>query len=206
MALHEIQQSQTHRAAALLTTFSRADERIQIHNVRRELIEAQATSIGLPLRKVLIAKNATNMEYECAMAKALSEFRDGRDVLEIVFGDLFLEEIRDYREQFLARQEMRGLYPVWKRETTQFVKDFIKRGFKAVVVSVRAQALDKSFAGQVLDEEFLQRLPYGIDPCGENGEFHSFVFDGPIFKRPIEFRRGEVVLRDDHYCCDLLQD
>lgn len=206
MALYEIQQTRTHHVAALLTTLSREDGRLGIHYVRVDLIEAQAASINLPLRKILIPRNATNAEYEREMAKALAEFRKSEGIEAIVFGDLFLEDIQKYREQFLAQQRMRGLYPVWGRETKQFVVDFIKLGFKAIVVSVNAQMLDESFTGRMLDEKFLKSLPAGVDPCGEQGEFHSFVFDGPIFERAVKFKRGEISLRDGHYCCDLLPD
>ncbi len=206
MALYEIHQAREHHVAALLTTLSREDERLGIHYVRGELIEAQAASINLPLGKILIPRGAMNAEYEREMAKALAEFRKSEGIEAIVFGDLFLEDIRQYREQFLARQRMRGLYPVWGRETKQFAVDFIKLGFKAIVVSVNAQMLDESFTGRMLDEEFLKELPVGVDPCGEQGEFHSFVFDGPIFERAVKFKRGEISLRDGHYCCDLLPD
>ncbi len=171
--------------------------------MRGELIEAQAASIALPLHKVFISSNATNAEYEQAMADALAQFRDAEGIETIAFGDLFLEDIRRYREEFLARNEMRGIFPVWKRDTKKFVRDFIKLGFKAIVVSVNAQALDESFAGEMLDETFLEKLPAGVDPCGERGEFHSFVFDGPNFGREVKFGRGETSLREGHYCCDL---
>ncbi len=206
LALYEIQQAREHHVAALLTTLSREDGRLGIHYVRNELIDAQAASMGLPLCKILIPRGATNAEYEREMAKALAQFRDSQGIGAIVFGDLFLEDIRQYREQFLARQRMHGLYPVWGRDTAQFAVDFIKLGFKAIVVSVNAHTLDESFTGRMLDKEFLKELPAGVDPCGELGEFHSFVFDGPIFEHAVKFKRGEISLRDGHYCCDLLPD
>ncbi|MFN2455936.1 MAG: diphthine--ammonia ligase [Pyrinomonadaceae bacterium] len=209
MALYEIQRAEQARVIALLTTFTRdADDggRVGIHNVRRELIEAQAASINLPLRKVFIAPKATNAEYESTMIKALAPFRDEEGIEQIVYGDLFLEDIRAYREQFLARHRMRGIYPVWGRDTLKFAADFIKLGFKAVVVSVNAKMLDESFAGKMFDADFLERLPPNIDPCGERGEFHTFVYDGIIFEHELKFRRGKVAFRDDHYCCELLPD
>lgn len=204
MTLYEIQQSRQYFPHALLTTLTREDERLGIHFVRGELIEAQAASVGLPLHKVFINRSATNAEYEYAMARALTEFRDTEGIETIAFGDLFLEDIRGYREEFLARNCLRGIFPVWRRDTKKFVRDFIKLGFKAIVVSVNEQALDASFAGEILDEAFLDRLPSGVDPCGEGGEFHSFVFDGPNFRRAVKFERGEISLRSEHYCCDLL--
>jgi uncharacterized protein (TIGR00290 family) len=203
MALYEIQQSSEYLACALLTTLTSESERLGIHFVRGELIEAQAASIGLPLHKVFIGRNAANAEYEQAVADALAQLRDAEGIETVAFGDLFLADIRKYREELLARSWMRGIFPVWKRDTKKFVRDFIKLGFKAIVVSVNQQALDESFAGEMLNEAFLDRLPAGVDPCGERGEFHSFVFDGPNFGRAVKFGRGEISLREGHYCCDL---
>ncbi len=204
MALYEIQQSSEYLACALLTTLTTEDEQLGIHFVRGELIEAQAASIALPLHKVFIGRNATNAEYERAMADALTQFLEEEGIGTIAFGDLFLEDIRKYREEFLARRQMRAFFPVWRRDTEKFVRDFIKLGFKAIVVSVNQQSLDQSFAGEMLNAAFLSKLPAGTDPCGERGEFHSFVFDGPNFQRPVKFERGEISLREGHYCCDLL--
>jgi uncharacterized protein (TIGR00290 family) len=151
---------------------------------------------------VLITKGATNEEYERAMAGAFSEYRE-QGINAVVFGDLFLADVRAYREQFLARHGMRGLYPVWMRDTGEFVREFIALGFKAVVTCVSGAALDGSFAGRLIDEEFLASLPPGVDPCGENGEFHTFVFDGPSFKEEVRFLIGERVLRASFWFCDL---
>jgi uncharacterized protein (TIGR00290 family) len=121
-----------------------------------------------------------------------------------VFGDLFLEDIKTYRDQFLARHGLRGIYPVWMRNTTEFIKEFIELGFKAVLTCVDSKALDQSFAGRIIDHDFLVSLPAHVDPCGENGEFHTFVFDGPNFAQPVEFSVGETVSRDGFWFCDLL--
>lgn len=205
LALYELQQAGKHRAAALMTTVTRSYDRVQMHGVRRVLLERQAESLGLPLRQVFIPKGATNEEYEREMAEAFSEYRaEGIDT--VVFGDLFLDDVRAYREQFLARHGMRGLYPVWMRDTSEFVRKFIALGFKAVVTCVSGEALDGSFAGRLIDEEFLASLPPGVDPCGENGEFHSFVFDGPSFKDEVRFSVGERVLRGSFWFCDLLPE
>ena len=203
LALYELQRAGEHRAAALLTTVTRDYDRVQMHGVRRVLLERQAESLGLPLRQVFTSKGATNEEYEREVAKAFSEYR-AEGVETVVFGDLFLEDVRAYREQFLARHGMRGLYPVWLRDTGEFVRKFIALGFKAVVTCVSGEALDGSFAGRMIDDEFLASLPPGVDPCGENGEFHSFVFDGPSFKDEVRFSVGERVLRDSFWFCDLL--
>ena len=204
-ALHEIQRGQDYRVAALLTTLTRDYDRISMHGVRRLLLEKQAHSLGLPLHQVLISKAATNEEYEMKMGEAFSEYRE-QGIDSIVFGDLFLEDIRAYREQFLARHNMRGLFPVWKRDTSCFIREFIELGFKAVVTCVDSKVLDQSFAGRVIDEAFLSSLPVDVDPCGENGEFHSFVFDGPIFKEAVKFSVGETVSRESFWFCDLLPE
>ena len=198
-----VEPSLEYRVAALLTTLTRDYNRISMHGVRRELLEEQATSLGLPLHQVFISKDATNEEYEMRMGEAFSLHRE-RGIGSIVFGDLFLEDIRTYRERFLAQHNMRGLFPVWKRDTSEFIEEFIAMGFKAVVTCVDSKVLDQSFAGRMIDESFVSTLPAHVDPCGENGEFHSFVFDGPNFSRPVRFSVGETVLRDSFWFCDLL--
>ena len=203
LALYETQRAPEYRVAALLTTVTRDYDRISMHGVRRVLLEEQAASLGLPLHQIFISKDATNEEYETAMAKAFSEHRE-HGVDSIVFGDLFLADIRAYREQFLARQKMRGLFPVWKRDTSRFIKEFIELGFKAIVTCVDSKKLDGAFAGRTIDEAFLSSLPANVDPCGENGEFHSFVYDGPSFAAPVKVFRGETVLRESFWFCDLV--
>src|SRR5215469_9524517 len=178
LALYELQKAQNYCTAALLTTVTRDYDRISMHGVRRILLEQQARALGLPLHEVFITKDATNEKYEEKMEEALSSYRD-RGIDSIVFGDLFLEEIRAYRDQFLARHKMFGVYPLWMRPTTELIKEFIDLGFKAVITCVNGEVLDASFAGIMIDEDFLSALPTHVDPCGENGEFHSFVFDGP---------------------------
>jgi len=203
VALRELRQSPGYSVAALITTVTRDYDRISMHGVRRVLLERQAASLGLPLHEVFITKDATNQEYEAKMEEALSPYRE-RGIRRVAFGDLFLEEIRAYRDQFLARQNMRALYPVWGRDTTRFIREFIGLGFKAVVTCVDVKVLDSSFAGMMIDEDFLSALPTHVDPCGENGEFHTFVFDGPIFKEAVRLSVGEKVERDSFCFCDLL--
>jgi uncharacterized protein (TIGR00290 family) len=203
VALQELRQSPGYSVAALLTTVTRDYDRISMHGVRRVLLERQAASLGLPLHEVFINKDATNQEYEAKMEEAFSLYRE-RGTRRVAFGDLFLEEIRVYRDQFLARHNMRALYPVWGRDTTRFIREFIGLGFKAVVTCVDGKVLDSSFAGMMIDEDFLSALPTHVDPCGENGEFHTFVFDGPIFKEAVRLSVGEKVERDSFCFCDLL--
>src|SRR5437763_6836096 len=154
LALYEIQKSREYRVAALLTTVTRDYDRISMHGVRRVLLERQATSLGLPLHEVFITKDATNQEYEAKMEEALSLYRE-RGIDRVVFVDLFLEEIRAYRDQFLALHNMRGIYPVWLRDPTEFIRQFVNLEFKAVVICVDGKVLDSSFAGMVIDENFL---------------------------------------------------
>jgi len=203
LALYEIQKSTDYRVAALLTTVTRDYDRISMHGVRRVLLEWQAACLEVPLHQVLITKGASNREYETNLIEAVSAYRD-QGIDSIVFGDLFLEDIRTYRDQFLTRHDLRGIYPVWMRNTVEFIREFIDLGFKAVITCVNADVLDSSFAGMVIDESFLSALPANVDPCGENGEFHTFVFDGPNFKEAVNFSIGETIQRDSFWFCDLL--
>jgi uncharacterized protein (TIGR00290 family) len=203
MALHALQSAREYRVTALLTTVTEEYDRISMHGVRRVLLERQAASIGLPLHAVLIPPQCINATYEARMKQALSEHL-ARGVERVAFGDIFLEDLRVYREKNLAQIEMRALFPIWKRDTRELARDFVRNGFRAITVCVDPRVLDPSFAGRVLDESFFADLPPGVDPCGENGEFHTFVFDGPVFQTPIHFLIGEKVMRDGFYFCDLL--
>ncbi len=202
-ALYEIQQDGEYSVAALLSTVTEGYDRISMHGVRRELLERQAEFIGLPLEKIYIPKNSTNKEYESRMQAVLERYRSA-GVVSVAFGDIFLEDLRQYREKNLGQLGMRGIFPIWKKDSAELARSFIELGFKAMVVSVDSRHLDESFAGKVIDPGFLQRLPAGVDPCGENGEFHSFVFDGPIFSQRIKFTLGETVRRDALWFSDLL--
>jgi uncharacterized protein (TIGR00290 family) len=203
LALHGLIKAPDLRVEALLTTITRDFDRISMHGVRRELLERQAASLGLQIWPSFISKGATNAEYEASMGEAFARCRrEGIDT--IAFGDLFLDDIRAYRDRLLAEHGMLALYPVWRRDTDRLIREFLELGFKTAVVCVDPRQLDPSFAGRVIDEQFLADLPAGVDPCGENGEFHTFVFDGPIFARPVSFSFGEVVCRDSFWFCDLV--
>jgi uncharacterized protein (TIGR00290 family) len=205
LALYELRRGQSYYVKALLTTVTCDYDRVSMHGVRRVLLERQAASLGLPLRQILISKGAANEEYERKMAEAFSEYK-AAGIESVVFGDLFLEDVRAYRDQFLARHGMRGIYPVWMRDTRAFVQEFIALGFRAVITCVDSKVLNESFAGMLIDESFLSKLPAHIDPCGENGEFHSFVFDGPAFSEAVRLSVGEKVFRDGFWFCDLLPE
>jgi len=203
-ALHEIQKDPNYRIAALLTTVTEDYNRISMHGVRRVLLEAQAASLGLPLEVVLIPKNASNEAYEASMGQTLAKYK-AEGVTSVTFGDIFLEDLKAYREEKLAQLDLSGIFPIWKRDTTKLAQAFIHMGFKAITTCVDTQVLGEQFVGREIDQKFLSELPPSVDPCGENGEFHSFVYGGPIFKQSIGCKTGERVLREDRfYYCDLI--
>ncbi|HZC15400.1 MAG TPA: diphthine--ammonia ligase [Caulobacteraceae bacterium] len=202
VALHDLQRSGDYEVAGLLTTVTRDYGRISMHGVRRELLARQARALGLPLHEVFIPAGASNDDYEAAVARALATQR-ARGVETVAFGDLYLADIRAYRDRMMAKNGMRALYPVWGRDTRAFIEDFIAEGFEAVIVCVDLSVLDASFAGRAIDAELLYDLPAGIDPCGENGEFHTFVFDGPNFASRLDISIGERVVRERFCFCDL---
>lgn len=203
LALYELQQASDHSIVTLLTTMSRGSDRVGLHHVRRELIEEQAVAIGVPLRVVYLPTAASNAEYEAALACAFAALRK-EGIEQLAFGDLFLEDIRAYRDELMARHGLRPLYPIWARDTRQLAADFIAQGFKAVTTCVDLRVLDVSFVGRLIDDDFLDDLPPNVDPCGENGEFHSFVYDGPNFRRPIGFTAADRIEESPFCFCDLL--
>jgi len=195
MALYALQRADLHEVRALLSTVSEIDRRIGMHGVHRDLIERQAAALALPLDQVPIPTGASNATYEAAVATGLARHR-AAGVEAIAFGDLFLADIRAYREETIERSGMTPLFPVWGRDTKAFVEEFVALGFRAVVASVDLRKLDASFAGRTVDRQFLADLPSDVDPCGENGEFHTFVFDGPNFVSAVDVVIGESYVRD----------
>jgi uncharacterized protein (TIGR00290 family) len=205
MALHTLLQQEQFEIVALLTTVTEGYDRIAMHGVRRELLQRQAESLRLPLHEVCIPPQCVNPVYEARMEEALRLFYE-QGVRRVAFGDIFLEDLRAYRENNLARIGMSALFPIWKRDTRELIRYFHEQRFRAIAACVDPKILDASFAGRELDEAFFRDLPPHADPCGENGEFHTFVFDGPIFQSPIQVHRGEVVNRDGFVFCDLLPE
>lgn len=204
LALYELQKVQNYEISALLTTVTEDYDRTSMHGVRRILLERQADSMGYPLEHVFISKNGSDEEYEAKMQEVLAKYKRA-GISSVVFGDIFLREIRKHREDNLAKIGMKGIFPIWKRDTTELAHTFIDLGFKAVTTCVDLKVLDKEFVGRIFDARFLSELPFTIDPCGENGEFHSFVYDGPIFQQKILYSIGDIVLRDNRfYYCDLI--
>jgi len=200
LALYEITKSQRYEIVGLLTTVTEDYHRISMHGVPEILLEKQVNSIGLPLSKVFISKNGSNEEYESKMKEVLLKFQES-GVFAVVFGDIFLADVRKYREENLAKVGMKGVFPIWGKDNLP--QTFIDLGFKAIVTCVDAKVLDRKFVGKLFDKKFLAELPANVDPNGENGEFHSFVFDGPIFHEKIPYKIGKVVKRDSFYFCDL---
>jgi uncharacterized protein (TIGR00290 family) len=203
MALHALLQQKHFEVVALLTTVTETYNRIAMHGVRRELLQQQAESLCLPLHEVFIPPQCVNPIYEARMEAALRLFYN-QGVRKFAFGDIFLEDLRAYREKNLARMGMTALFPIWKRDTRELIQFFHLQRFRAVAACIDTKVLDPSFAGRELDDSFFRDLPPAADPCGENGEFHTFVFDGPIFQSPIPIRTGEIVNRDGFAFCDLL--
>jgi uncharacterized protein (TIGR00290 family) len=203
LAVHWLLQQNNVRIAALLTTVTEGYDRISMHGVRRELLQRQAESLRLPLHEVFIPPQCVNPIYEARMEAALLHFFK-QGIRRVAFGDIFLEDLRLYREKNLARVAMQALFPIWKRDTRELIQEFHAARFRSVAVCIDSRVLNPTFAGRELDESFFADLPPSVDPCGENGEFHTFVFDGPIFTRPVDFTLGEIVQRDSFVFRDLL--
>jgi uncharacterized protein (TIGR00290 family) len=204
IALYEIQKGKDYKVASLLTNITEDYDRVCMHGIRRILLEQQAESLGLPLYKIFISKSSSNEEYESKMQGVLTEYLKS-GIESVAFGDVFLEDLRKHREENLSKIGIQAIFPIWKEDTAELARRFINLGFKAIITCVDARVLSKVFVGRSFDEQFLSELPSSIDPCGENGEFHSFVYDGPIFKKQILYRTGEVILRDNSfYYSDLM--
>jgi uncharacterized protein (TIGR00290 family) len=204
-SLHVLRAEGRVDVAGLLTTVDASRGRVAMHDVRRELLQAQADAVGLPLHVALLPDPCPNDAYEAAMRTALDEAR--RIGIEAVaFGDLFLEDIRQYREAQLAGTGFRPLFPLWGRPTAALAREMVAGGLRAHVTCVDPRRLDASFAGREFDARFLDALPAGVDPCGENGEFHTFAWDGPGFEQPVRVRSGAVTERDGFVFADLVPE
>ncbi len=205
IALYHVLKDKEYDIPYLLTSINEKYQRISMHGVRVDLLEAQAESIGLPLLKLQVPEMPSMDDYNRLMFETLNPL-NAQGINLSIFGDIFLEDLREYREGQLARVDMKGVFPIWKCPTDRLAKEFIDLGFKAVTVCVNDKYLDKSFVGREMDAQFFKDLPDNVDPCGENGEFHSFVYAGPIFKKPIVFEKGEVVYRKYEPACQSKED
>jgi uncharacterized protein (TIGR00290 family) len=191
--LHKVLTENLFDISYLLTTVNDKFKRISMHGVREELLDSQTESIGIPLIKVRVTEG-TNSEYERQMEAALSKAKS-QGINNVIFGDIFLEDLRIYRENNLAKIEMTGVFPLWKMDTTMLINDFIRQKFKAVVCCTYDECLGEESLGCQIDNSFIEQLPAQVDPCGENGEYHTFCYDGPIFKKRIDFTVGEKVYK-----------
>jgi uncharacterized protein (TIGR00290 family) len=195
LALYHILNEKEYDVTGLMTTVNAKYNRISMHGVRNELLYAQGEAIGIPIKEILLPEMPSMSEYDETMKGVLSELKRDK-VTHSIFGDIFLEDLRKYREDRLKEVGLTAHFPLWKRDTTDLVHEFIDLGFKTVVVCVKSELLSQDFTGRVIDHDFLKDLPKGVDPCGENGEFHTFAFDGPIFKHPIKYTVGEKVFKE----------
>lgn len=201
--LHALRAVANVEVVGLLATLNEVHDRVAMHAVRHELLAAQARAVGLPLVVVRLPSPCSNATYDAAMEQAMTQAR-AEGVEAIAFGDLFLEEVRRYREERLGLVGMTALFPLWGRPSRALAEEMIVAGLRARLTCVDPRALPASFVGREFDHRFLSELPAGVDPCGENGEYHSFAWDGPMLARPIGIRTGEVVLRDGFVFADLL--
>jgi len=202
LALHALLDDSRYEVVSLLTTLTEDFDRIAMHGVRRALLLQHADAIGLPLDEVWIKHGAGNSEYEAAMLKSIGRFREN-GITKMAFGDLFLEDIRDYREKMLQQLDMDCVFPIWGRDTTELAEEFVAQGFRAKTCCIDTRKLEDSFCGRDLTRDFFHDLPAGVDPCGENGEFHTFVYDAPEFREPIEITTGERRRDEPFLFCDL---
>lgn len=200
LTLARLRDDPRYEVVALLTAVTREYDRISIHGVRRSLLDAQATALDLPVHEIPLSPKSTNEEYEAAFCSAIeSARRQHPGVHHVAFGDLFLEDVRAYRERLLRRAGVVPLFPLWGLDTTSLARQFIRDGFVAHLVCVDTQQLDASFAGRRFDDVLLADLPASVDPCGERGEFHTYVSEGPIFATPLSVTRGPIVLREERF-------
>lgn len=195
LALYYLKKDNILHVDKLLTSINAYHNRVSMHGLRRELLEQQAQSIGLPLLTIELPKEPTMEEYNSLMSKTVKSLKS-EGYSNCGFGDINLEDLRIYREERLKLHDIKCHFPLWKKDTKTIVSEFIKLGFKAIVVCIKSELLDKSFVGREIDEDFINALPSNVDPCGENGEFHTFCYDGPIYRTPIKFYIGEKVFRE----------
>ena len=195
LAMYHILKEQQYQIDSLITNINKYHQRISMHGVREELLDQQVKALGLEINKLYLPKNPDMNTYNTLMAELMNKLvKEGYKYS--IFGDIFLEDLKKYREKSLNEVGLQGIFPLWKQNTTQLIHEFLDLGFKTITVCVDSRLLDSSFVGRVINKEFIDDLPKGVDPCGENGEFHTFVFEGPIFKKSIHFQIGKKVYRE----------
>jgi len=192
LCLHKIIHEKSYKIESLLTTISKEHQRVSMHGVSRDLVELQARRLGLPIDVIEISDTGTTQDYEQKITQTLTK-HSHNGITHSIFGDIFLEDLRAYRESKLQQVDIKAVFPLWNVSTKQLLHEFVSLGFKAIITSVNETFLDASFAGRIIDENFIHDLPNNIDPCGEHGEYHSFVFDGPLFSEPIQIQKREII-------------
>lgn len=195
LALYHAQKSGDYSIEKLLTNINGRHRRISMHGVRESLLEQQAEAIGIPLQKIRLPEQPSMQDYEEMMKQNLLRLKQ-ENYTHSIFGDIFLEDLKQYREVQLSTIGLTAVFPLWKRDTKELLHEFIELGFKTILVCIKAELLPREFAGRIIDKDFLKDLPEDVDACGENGEFHTFVYDGPIFSKPVSFKKGEVIYRE----------
>lgn len=198
LALYYILKDSNYEIISLITTVTEGYDRISMHGVRNELLELQAKEIGLPLHKIIIPQKCSNEDYQSIMSVEMTHFKE-IGINHVIFGDIYLEDIRQYREEQLSKLDMKAIFPLWGIDTKQISDTFIKEGFKTIISCVDTNAIDKKFSGRIYDNDLLNDLPESCDVCGENGEFHTFLFDGPIFKNKISIKTGRQTMREERF-------
>lgn len=195
LALHRISKNKVASVEMLLTTVNKKNDRVSMHGIHRKLLERQAKSLGLSLKLIDLERGMSLPEYNSLMKRQL-QYLKSEGFTRGVFGDILLEDLKNYRSEKYQKMGMEAVFPLWKENTSSLIKEFVELGYKAIIVCVSSDKLDQSFCGRVIDRQFLIDLPADVDPCGENGEFHTFVFDGPLFENPVKFEIGEIVERN----------
>jgi uncharacterized protein (TIGR00290 family) len=202
-ALYKMLKANNYQIESLLTTITEGVNRISIHGVRESLLEKQAAGLNIPLKKMYIPQNSSNEVYQQRMEEQLIELKN-QGIETVIFGDILLEDVRAYREELIEKQKMKAIFPLWGQSTDGLIKEFLSLGFKTITTCIDTERLSNKFLGREIDELFIKELPENVDPCGENGEFHTFTFSGPIFKQKIDFSLGETVEKGRFHFRDLL--
>ena len=194
MALEIVQKSTSMKVVELFTTISKAHQRVSMHGLRLELLRAQANALGLPLKLLQLEDQINLKNYGDAISKVLDSYKSN-GISDSVFGDIFLEDLRAYREEQSARYGVKCHFPLWQKDTKTLIRSFVEKGYEAIVIAADADLFDANFVGSCIDKNWLDHLPRGVDPCGEHGEFHTFCFNGPLFSKKVGFHLGEKVKR-----------
>jgi len=192
LALYKIQIEKKIEVSSLLTTLNKKNKRVSGHGIRESLLDLQSKNMSIPINKIFLPDDVSNETYE-KMMKEYWEKKKNEGINYCISGDIFLEDVKEYREKQLSMMDIQSVFPLWKMNSNDVLKEFIDLGFKSIVVCINEKYLDSSFVGRIIDADFVADLPPNIDPCGENGEYHSFVFDGPIFKKPVDFKVNDKI-------------